>query len=152
MTSPKGRIYPRESPDIYVTMSEDDLALVAYDRLDSKSAEELLYEVYQRRRKKILLIINLNIQAAIQTDPTIAERKWKAFQGKVDSDFLTNKEIYKIVHNLDEQKQWSALHYAVTNNNLFLANILTGKTYRSIYGRYKCGMYLCLKISNRFFF
>lgn len=52
MTSPKGRIYPRESPDIYVTMSEDDLALVAYDRLDSKSAEELLYEVYKRRRKK----------------------------------------------------------------------------------------------------
>lgn len=48
MASPNSRIYPRTSPDIYVTVPDDDLPLITYDRSDSKSAQELLYEVNKK--------------------------------------------------------------------------------------------------------
>ena len=71
-----------------------------------------------------------------------AEKKWEAFEQRVKDDSLRNNEIRKIIQNLDEHQQWSALHYAVANNNIYVVDILIGNTFLFINQKYECGMCL----------
>jgi hypothetical protein len=65
---------------------------------------------------------------------------------------LTNGEIEKLIHNLDEQKQWSALHYAVANDNLLVVKYLTGLQESDDGHTYHCGRYFGFKINTFFRF
>ncbi|CAF1485605.1 unnamed protein product [Rotaria sordida] len=97
-------------------------SLITYGESSSKSSQELLFE------------------AASQLDQGKAGKKWTAFTNQVERDCLRPREIQKLIHNLDERKQWSALHYAVANNNLFVAKILLGKTDLPEDHSYKCNI------------
>ena len=56
-----------------------------------------------------------------------AEEKWTRFTDRIREEHYTGSQIKKIIHNLDKKKQYSALHYAVWYNNLYLVQRLLEK-------------------------
>ncbi|CAF1346868.1 unnamed protein product, partial [Adineta ricciae] len=95
---------------------------IEYDQIGTKSAQELLYE------------------SASESNYTKAEEKWTKFVGKIKEEGLRRYQIGKLIKCLDEQKQWSALHYAVFNNNLFVTKILVGTRHIHNDKPYKCDL------------
>ncbi|UJR12614.1 hypothetical protein I4U23_016789 [Adineta vaga] len=108
--------------DFRMTMLVDDPLLITYGRSGSKPAQQLLFE------------------AAAASTQIEAETKWNTFEKKVEHDRLQKREIQKLIHNLDERKQWPALHYAVSKNNTFVAKILLGTTDLREKGSYECNI------------
>ncbi|CAF1466942.1 unnamed protein product [Adineta ricciae] len=95
---------------------------IEYDQIGTKSAQELLYE------------------SASESNYKKAEEKWAKFVTKIKEEGLRRHQIEKLIKCLDEQKQWSALHYAVFNNNLFVTKILVGARYIHDDKPYKCDL------------
>ena len=53
-----------------------------------------------------------------------AKDKWARFTKRIEDDHYTVSQIKKIIHNLDKKKQYSALHYAVWHNNIYVVEKL----------------------------
>ncbi|CAF1313188.1 unnamed protein product [Adineta ricciae] len=90
--------------------------ITTYDTSEKKSGYELLYESAQE-----------------QLNPS---KKWEKLVAHVGAHLHSKKYGTRLVNALDETKQWSALHYAVFNNNTFVCNKLTDETHGDI--RFRC--------------
>ncbi|CAF1120790.1 unnamed protein product [Rotaria sordida] len=64
---------------------------------------------------------------AIRASANEVEEKWNQFIQRIEYDHYTHSQIKKIIHNLDRKKQYSALHYAVWHNNIYLVEKLLEK-------------------------
>ncbi len=67
-----------------------------------------------------------------------AKEKWQLFKGKLESYLRWQKLSKDMIKNLDDQKQWAPLHYAVFNNNTFVCDKLTAKKAEDKH--FQCGM------------
>ena len=65
------------------------------------------------------------------------EKKWKQFVCRVENDHYTRSQIEKIMENLDRKKQYSALHYAIWHNNLFVIERLIDRKSKFTSGKNK---------------
>ena len=55
------------------------------------------------------------------------QSKWTRFTARIEEEHYTRAQIRKVIHNLDKKKQYSALHYAVWHNNIYLIERLLEK-------------------------
>ncbi len=75
----------------------------------------------------------VSFQAARAREENAAKKKWEKFVEQIDLERLSNEQIKVLINNLDDRKQWAALHYAVDANNTYVFDQLTapGKRFRS---------------------
>ena len=74
---------------------------------------------------------------ATRASKSEVENKWARFVARIDEEHYTRDQIRKAIHNLDKKKQYSALHYAVWHNNIYLVEKLLAKKSKFSSGNYR---------------
>ncbi len=105
----------------------------------------LIQFVLDTKQKRFVVVVFF--QAAGASDTKIAKAKWSKFVDQINLEHLSDEQIKILIYNLDDRKQWAALHYAVDANNIHVFSRLTAPK-----NPYQCGIYssFCFIIQSAF--